>query len=160
MLTIVASKSLLYAKLFVPARAAWPGKSLIGAAAKRGHNAAMNPDQLKEHCRRYPAAVETIYGAPSNILVYAVGGKTFAYFKTSEPEMWRFSLRATPERFLELTDMPGVKPARFMGRFHWVTIVEVDAFPEDYLAELVEWSYQKALKSLSKSKREALLAGA
>lgn len=121
----------------------------------------MNTDQLKELCRRYPGAVETLHGAPGNILVYKVGGKTFAYFKTSEPEMWRFSVRASPDRFLELTDVPGVKPARYMGRFHWVTVVEVQKFPEDYLAELVEWSYRKAFSSLSKTRRNALLeAGA
>ena len=88
--------------------------------------------------------------------MYAVGGKTFAYFKTSEPERWRFSLRVTPGRFLELTDMPGVKPARYMGRFHWVTIVNVQEFLSPYLVELVEASYRKALGSLSKAKQLAL----
>ena len=113
----------------------------------------MNVTQLKRHCRKFAGAVEKLYGHPSNILVYSVGGKTFAYFKTSEPERWRFSLRATPSRFLELTDMPGVKPARYMGRFHWVTIVRVHEFPTPYLVELVDASYQRALGSLSKAKQ-------
>jgi predicted DNA-binding protein (MmcQ/YjbR family) len=59
----------------------------------------------------------------------------------------------TPSRFLELTDMPGVKPARYMGRFHWVTIVQVQQFPSSYLVELVEASYRRALESLSKAKQ-------
>ena len=113
----------------------------------------MNVTQLKRHCRKFAGAVETLHGHPSNILVYAVGGKTFAYFKTSEPERWRFSFRVTPSRFLELTDMPGVKPARYMGRFHWVTIVSVHEFPSSYLVELVEASYRRALGSLSKAKQ-------
>jgi predicted DNA-binding protein (MmcQ/YjbR family) len=113
----------------------------------------MNVAQLKRHCRKYGGAVETLHGHPSNILVYAVGGKTFAYFKTSEPERWRFSFRVTPSRFLELTDMPGVKPARYMGRFHWVTIVQVHTFPSPYLVELVEASYRRAVESLSKTKQ-------
>jgi len=87
---------------------------------------------------------------PNNILVYSVHDKKFAYFKTSEPEKWRFSVRVSPGRFLELTDQPGVKPARYMHRFHWVTIVEVDAFYEDTLIELIRWSYDKALGSLPK----------
>lgn len=116
----------------------------------------MKPSQLKQHCLRYPGATAVLHGEPSNILVYRVEDKTFAYFKTSEPERWRFSLRVTPERFLELTDRPGVKPARYMGRFHWVTIVDVQAFPADYLVELVQGSYQRAVASLSKARQKAL----
>lgn len=118
----------------------------------------MNVVRLKTYCADLTGSVVTLHGAPSNILVYAVGGKTFAYFKTSEPERWRFSLRVTPDRFLELTDMPGVKPARYMGRFHWITIVNVAAFPPDYLAELVDASYRRALASLSKARQRAIAA--
>lgn len=120
----------------------------------------MNVDHFKDCLLEFTGAVEATHGAPSNILTYKVGGKTFAYFKTSEPERWRFSFRATPDRFLELTGMPGVKPARYMGRYHWVTIVRVAQFQEDYLRELVQWSYDKALSQLSKGKQRELAAGA
>ena len=116
----------------------------------------MNVEQLKAHCGAFVGAVETLYGEPSNVLMYSVGGKYFAYFKTSEPERWRFSLRVSPDRFVELTDMPGVKPARYMGRYRWVTIVKVDQFPAAYLTELLEWSYRKALSCLSKAKQKAI----
>ena len=116
----------------------------------------MNVADLKIYCSRYPGAESRLYGAPSNILSYSVGGKQFAYFKTSEPEQWRFSIRTTPERFLELTDIPGIKPARFMGRFHWVTVVDVRTVPEDYLTELLEWSYRKALSGLTKRQQSAI----
>ena len=116
----------------------------------------MNVRQLMKHCLGYTGATERLYGHPSNILVFAVGEKSFAYFKTSEPEQWRFSFRVTPDRFLELTDMPGVKPARYMGRFHWVTVVDVATFPSAYLVELVGASYRRALESLSKVKQRAI----
>lgn len=116
----------------------------------------MNTEDLKALCSSLPGAASMLHGAPSNVLVYAVGGKNFAWFKTSEPEKWRFSLRVLPERFLELTDTPGIKPARYMARFHWVTIVQVENMPEDYLVELVHWSYRKALGSLSRRKQAAL----
>ena len=105
----------------------------------------MNVAAVKERCNRYPGSSSKLFGPPSNVLVYYGGGRKFAYFKTSEPEQWRFSIRTTPQRFLELTDMPGVKPARYLARFHWVTIVEVSAFPEDYLLELITWSYTTAI---------------
>jgi predicted DNA-binding protein (MmcQ/YjbR family) len=120
----------------------------------------MNTQQLKRHCLQFPGAVQTEYGAPSNILVYAVEGKTYAYFKTSAPEQWRFSVRVTPDRFIELTDVPGVKPARFRARHHWVTIVNVNIFPADYLTELVAGSYRRAVESLTKARQKALKASA
>nr|WP_255746345.1 MmcQ/YjbR family DNA-binding protein [Lysobacter sp. CFH 32150] len=104
-----------------------------------------------------PGATSRLLGHPSNILVYSVGDRNFAYFKTSEPERWRFSIRVSPDRFVELTDIPGIKPARFRARYHWVTIVDVRSVPAAYLAELVEWSYNKALNSLSKRRRIELL---
>jgi predicted DNA-binding protein (MmcQ/YjbR family) len=104
----------------------------------------MNVSQLKQFCRRLPHATETLHGEPWNFLVYAVGGRKFAYFKTSEPERWRFSMRVTPDRFVELTDMPRVKPARYRGRYGWITIVDVGSFPAGYLRELVRASYERA----------------
>ena len=120
----------------------------------------MDTRRLKDLCSRFPRATSRLHGPPGNVLVYSVGGKTFAYFKTSDPEKWRFSIRVTADRFVELTDVPGIKPARYMGRYHWVTIVDVRSVPAEYLAELVEWSYQKALGSLSRTRRNQLLGEA
>ncbi len=117
----------------------------------------MNTEQLKEICSGLPGVRNREYGHPSNILVYYVGVKKFAYFKTSEPEKWRFSIRVTPDRFVELTDVPGIKPARYMARFHWVTIVNPNSVSSDYLNELILWSYKKALGSLGKAKQQQLL---
>jgi predicted DNA-binding protein (MmcQ/YjbR family) len=114
--------------------------------------------RLKTLCASLAGASATLYQHPSNILVYSVGDKKFAYFKTSDPEKWRFSIRVAPDRFLELTDVPGIKPARYMGRFHWVTIVDPTTLPSGYLSELIEWSYRKALGTLSKQ-RQAEIAG-
>ncbi|HWS40315.1 MAG TPA: hypothetical protein VN247_03355, partial [Arenimonas sp.] len=64
----------------------------------------MNVEQLKKYCSQLPSAESKLYGPPSNFLNYTVGGKSFAYFKTSEPEQWRFSFRTDSGTFLELTD--------------------------------------------------------
>jgi predicted DNA-binding protein (MmcQ/YjbR family) len=117
----------------------------------------MNTQQLKKFCAALPGAAVRELEAPMNVLVYSVGDKTFAYFKTSAPERWRFSFRASPERFLELTDVPGIKPARWMGRHRWVTVVEVQTVPAAYLRELVEWSHRDALEKLSRKRRNELL---
>lgn len=112
----------------------------MGIVGSRGVNVA----QLKRYCRALPGATETEYGEPDNWLVYTVRARKFAYFKTSAPERWRFSVRVSPERFVELTDVPGVKPARWRGRHGWITIVDVAAFPGDYLKALVDASHERA----------------
>lgn len=117
----------------------------------------MNVAQLKKFCAALPGAASRLLDEPMNVLVYSVDGKTFAYFKTSQPERWRFSFRASPERFIELTDVPGIKPARWLGRYRWVTVVDVRSVPAAYLRELVEWSHRKALDSLSRKRRSELL---
>lgn len=117
----------------------------------------MHTDQLKALCAKFPGAAPQRHGAPANILVYYVDGKRFAYFKTSDPERWRFSVRVSADRFVELTDVPGIKPARFFSRFHWVTIVDVRRVPEDYLVVLVGWSYRKAVSGLGKRRQRELL---
>ena len=117
----------------------------------------MNTEQLKKHCLSLPDAVSKELAAPGNLLSYAVQGKKFAYFKTSAPQQWRFSIRVTAERFLELTDQPGIQPARYMHRFHWVSIVNVSAVDEQYLIELLHWSYRRALQGLSKKAQRQIL---
>lgn len=119
----------------------------------------MNVDAVKKFCLSFPGAFEKESGEPANILRYKVGVKVFAYFKTSEPEQWRFSVRTTPERFIELTDQPGIKPARYMHRFHWVTIVKVAAMDSEHLKELITWSYQNALSALPRKTQQRIKEG-
>jgi predicted DNA-binding protein (MmcQ/YjbR family) len=116
----------------------------------------MNNKQLQKICRNLPGSNERLLPDPYNILVYSLDKTNFAYFKTSEPEIWRFSIKVSPERFVELTGVPGVKPARYRGRYHWITIVDVRNFPAAYLRELVVWSHAHALKGLSVMRRRAL----
>ncbi len=118
----------------------------------------MNLEQLKMVCLSLTGAAVIEHGQPANIQAYSVGKKKFAYFKTSEPEKWRFSIKVMPERYLELTDQEGIKPARFMSRFHWLTIVNINTIDDEYLKELVEWSYDKALLSLTKKVQREIMA--
>lgn len=119
----------------------------------------MDTAALKRYCRSLPGTTETLHAAPANILVFTVGGKRFAHFKTSEPERWRFSIKVAQERFLELTDQPGIKPARWLGHQRWITVVDVSAMPAAYLRELVQWSYRHALEKLSRRRQQAILDG-
>ena len=116
----------------------------------------MNVEQLKEYCLSLPGSEAKEIAHPGNLLSYSLLGKKFAYFKTSQPEQWRFSLKTLPTMFMELTDQDGFKPARYMGRFYWVSIIDVEMVDENYLKSLIEYSYNFALKSLPKYKQAAL----
>ena len=114
--------------------------------------------QLKNYCSGLPGATGRLYEPPSNVLVYSVEGKWFAYFKTSAPERWRFSVRVESEQFVWLTDLPGMKPARYRGRYGWITIVDVRRVQPQFLKELVRESYERALRGLSKRRQVAIAA--
>jgi predicted DNA-binding protein (MmcQ/YjbR family) len=116
----------------------------------------MNIKETKYYCQSFKGVSQKDFAPPSNILVFYIGGKQFAYFKTSEPEQWRFSIRVSPERFLELTDQAGIKPARYMQRFHWISITQLNAMDSEYLKVLINDSYQKAFHSLSKKAQLAI----
>ncbi len=116
----------------------------------------MNVEQLKLYCLSLPGSETKEIKHPGNLLSYSLLGKKFAYFKTSQPEQWRFSFKASPAIFMELTDQEGFKPARFMGRFFWVTAVNVNEINEDYLKSLIEYSYQAAFTSLPKYKQASI----
>lgn len=110
----------------------------------------------KTFCRSLPCVSDKVFEHPSNIQTFYIHNRKFAYFKTSDPEKWRFSIRVSPDLFLTLTDQPGIKPARYMHRFHWITIVKVESMPTDYLKELIRESYQKAVGGLSKKIQKEL----
>ena len=117
---------------------------------------ALDVEGLKAFCASLPGAEARQVGPPANILVYAVHGKRFAHFKTSQPEQWRFSFKVPSERFLELTDLPGIRPARWLGRYHWITVVEVSRVPAADLRAWVRWSHGEAVRKLPKRVRTTL----
>ncbi len=144
----------------LPARCVLYYARTAGPLPLTGDAKTMNVSQLKKFCLSLPGARERLLGEPANILVYSLGERNFAYFKTSQPERWRFSVKVSPARFVELTGVPGVKPARYRGRYHWITIVDVGAFPAGYLKELVAWSHAAALGALPLAQRRLVLGRA
>ncbi|UUZ46549.1 hypothetical protein LP420_21645 [Massilia sp. B-10] len=81
--------------------------------------------------------------------------KKFAYFKTSTPEQWRFSIRVSPDRFLELTDVPGIKPSALHGALSLDYHRRSRGDAADYLLELIAWSYDKARFAQCQAARRA-----
>jgi predicted DNA-binding protein (MmcQ/YjbR family) len=118
-------------------------------------------DSLREYCLSLPEATENIqWGAD---LVFKVGGKMFTVAST-EPAETKVSFKCTPEEFAELVEQDGIKPADYVARYHWVTLLRWDALPDRDIRRLVKDSYEMVKAKLPKSraagkKKKAVSAG-
>lgn len=88
-------------------------------------------------------------------LLFKIGGKMFA-LTTLGPEGVRLSVKSTPEKFYELTEIPGVIPAPYMARNHWVALERWDVLRRSEMEELIRESYQLVLAKLPKKKQAEL----
>ncbi len=132
----------------------------------------MNLCELSDYCCSLPGVRTQESEHPGNIYRFLVDKKLFAYYKTSEPQRGRFSIRVDPERYWELTDQNNylfksydpnnsyapypIQPARYMARFHWITLIEVNAIPEEWLQNWVLGSYHQAVSQLSKKRQREI----
>jgi predicted DNA-binding protein (MmcQ/YjbR family) len=75
------------------------------------------------------------------------------------PHSGRLSFKVDKDRFLELTDQPGMIPAPYMARAFWVSIVEPERFARAEIEAFVRRSYELVRAGLSK-KLQAKLGAA
>ncbi|HEX8811970.1 MAG TPA: MmcQ/YjbR family DNA-binding protein [Terracidiphilus sp.] len=70
-------------------------------------------------------------------------------------------LKCTPEKFSELCEQEGIRPAPYVGRYKWVLLERLDALRDEELKDLIRQSYEmvsaktrpKVRKTKVKSKR-------
>ena len=81
--------------------------------------------------------------------VYKVGGKMFAVSGPDAASLYSF--KVDDFRFLELTDLPGVRPAPYLARAKWVQIDPPECVLDDVeIEELVRDSYKLVFAKLTK----------
>ncbi len=90
-------------------------------------------------------------------LVFSVSGKMFAVYCMRGPDKGRLSFKVDPDRFLELTDQPGIVPAHYMARAFWVTLAEPERFGRDQVEAFVRHSYELVRSKLSKRMQASLV---
>ena len=114
----------------------------------------MNLDALRRYCATLPGATRDIkWGADE---VYSVGGRMFAVFLVERGRAKTASFKCDPERFLELTDQPGIVPAPYLARAHWVQLRDAKALPHAAARELVSRSRALVLARLPRKMRAAI----
>ena len=95
--------------------------------------------QLELLCGKWPGVTRDIkWGAD---LVFSVGGKMFAVTPSDGSEGGRLSFKVADERFLELTDQPGIIAAPYLARSRWISVTEPQRFSTAELQALILDAY-------------------
>lgn len=102
-----------------------------------------------------PGATEDVkWGAD---LVHSVAAKMFVIYLLDEQGIARScSFKVDDDRFLELTAVPGVIPAPYLARAHWVQVKAGHALAAADLDALVQRSHRLVAARLPKKTRLAL----
>ncbi|MDJ0939152.1 MAG: MmcQ/YjbR family DNA-binding protein [Woeseiaceae bacterium] len=107
----------------------------------------MNAAELRKLCLSLPAASETIQWGDNR--VFKVGGKMFAISGYDADSLYSF--KVDDERFLELSDLPGFRPAPYLARAKWVQVdVGECPLPSEHLEDLVRDAYEIVFSKLTK----------
>ena len=115
----------------------------------------MNIDWVRKLCMSMPHATETVQWGDD--LVFKVGGKMFAVVVLVPAKVW-LSFKCSPEEFAELTERPGIIPAPYSARYHWVALETQDALALAELEQLLRQSYRLVVEKLPKKASAALSA--
>jgi predicted DNA-binding protein (MmcQ/YjbR family) len=114
----------------------------------------MNVDSIRRFCLSLPHSTENVQWG--NDLVFKVGGKMFAVANLNRAEENKVSFKCTPEKFAELTEMPGIIPAPYAARYFWVSVQADDALRMSEIEDLIRQSHEMVFSKLPKKVQEKL----
>ena len=101
-----------------------------------------------------PGATETIQWGDDR--VFKIGGKMFACSGLTVDSLYSF--KVDDERFLELTDLEGVRPAPYLARAKWIQLNPAECrIPDADIKALVRNSYALVFAKLPKKTQKAIL---
>ena len=115
----------------------------------------MNIEWVRAHCLALPHTTEEILWGDD--LVFKIGGKMYAVVVLAPRHKVVMSFKCTPEGFAELVERPGIIPAPYSARSHWVALEREDALPRAEIKRLIRESYDVVVARLPK-KTQAKLA--
>jgi predicted DNA-binding protein (MmcQ/YjbR family) len=113
----------------------------------------MNIDWVQSYCMSLPHATESVQWG--NDLVLKINGKMFAVVVLEPAKVW-LSFKCSPEEFAQLIERPGIIPAPYSARYHWVALETEDALTVSELKTLLRRSYDLVVEKLPKKARAAL----
>ena len=113
----------------------------------------MAVDWVRQLCLSFPHATENVQWGDD--LVFKIAGKMFVVLKLEAGGNW-LAFKCTREEFAELVERPGVIPAPYLARAHWVALETSDAIPRTEMKRLLRQAYDLVAAKLPKKTRAAL----
>jgi predicted DNA-binding protein (MmcQ/YjbR family) len=114
----------------------------------------MDGKVLESYCMsKKGAAKEFPFG--DEVAVFKVMGKMFALLPVDGPP--NISLKCDPTLAVMLRDTyPAVTAGYHLNKNHWNSVRVDDSIPEDELLEMIDHSYDRVVKGLTKAQRQSL----
>jgi predicted DNA-binding protein (MmcQ/YjbR family) len=113
----------------------------------------MDIDLLREFCLSLPHTTEKLQWEDN--LVFKIGGKMYAVVSLEPRDTW-LSFKCSLDDFASLVEKPGIIPAPYLARAHWVALENDSSIPRDELKNLLREAYSLILAKLPKKAQLAL----
>ena len=115
----------------------------------------MNIEWVRAYCMALPHTTEEVLWGDD--LVFKIGGKMYAVVVLGEStHKVAMSFKCTPEVFAELVEQPGIIPAPYSARSHWVALEREDALPRTEIKRLISRSYELVVAKMPKNRQVEL----
>jgi predicted DNA-binding protein (MmcQ/YjbR family) len=118
---------------------------------------AMDEKSLRRLCAAWPGVTAEIKW--DDDLIFMVAGKMFCGLCVKGAQKGKFAFKVEAERFLEFTDRPGIVPAPYMARSHWISLDDHSVLPRDELPALVRRAYELVREKLPRKLQRELADG-
>ena len=115
----------------------------------------MDIDWVRQYCLSLSHTTEKVQWQDD--LVFKVGGKMYAVVALEPGGHW-LSFKCAPEEFAQLVEQPGVLPAPYLARAHWVALGTEDALPPAEIKAQLRRAHDLVLAKLPKKVQAALAA--
>jgi predicted DNA-binding protein (MmcQ/YjbR family) len=113
----------------------------------------MNIEQLRNLCLSLPHATEDVKWKTD--LCFCIGEKMFCV-TSLEPEKEGATLKVKPEEFEVMIARPGILPASYVARYHFIWLAKWAALSEAEWDFFVRQSYELTKAKLPPKLRKAL----
>lgn len=114
----------------------------------------MDHESIRSYCLSLPHATEDIQWEKD--LLFRIGNKMFTVLALDDSTDHVMSFKCTPEVFAELTERPGIVPAPYVARYHWVALERFNAVKGPELKGLIKHSYEMVRAKLPTKIRRQL----
>ncbi len=115
----------------------------------------MDIDWIREYCLALRHTTEKIQWGDD--LVFKIGEKMYAVVALEPGDQW-LGFKCTPEDFAALVERPGIIPAPYLARAHWVSLETHDALPRAEVECLLSQAYSLVFAKLPKRTQVRLSA--